>query len=239
MPEPLTNEQGDTSPVVPDAPMLRHQLVPLTRANLYTYRGGLESDPPIQRVDVEAARQMVSAIDALRARISEFDAAVEQASALIGSEYRNAGVIVAAMDWQKQRIEELERAARVWYDGDGNPVELDSAEEVTRRRIESARELGKALVADATAGEVPCARCLELEREADHDISAMTIRSLRERLDEARSEVERLRKQVDVMRSYWNEYLAASEGSPDTDHDRWVREWLHRTAQEQEANDAE
>ncbi len=114
MPEPLTNEQGDTSPVVPDAPMLRHQLVPLTRANLYTYRGGLQSNPPMKYVDAEAARQMVSAIDALRARLAEFDAAVEQASALIGSEYRNAGVIVAALDWQKQRIAELERERENW-----------------------------------------------------------------------------------------------------------------------------
>ena len=66
------------------------------------------------------------------------------------------------------RLERAEKAARIWYDGDGNPVELESAEAVTAGRIGAAKELARLLAIEA-GGCAGCdsrdARIATLERE--------------------------------------------------------------------------
>ena len=91
-----------------------------------------------------AARMFQDVLDELDATRAELAALAEKAAQIVGSEHRNAGVIAAALDHADFIARELEtarRAAHIWYDGDGNPVELESAESVTARRIEAAKRI--------------------------------------------------------------------------------------------------
>lgn len=120
-------------------------------------------------------------IDALRARIAEFDAAVEQAASLIGSEYRDASVIVVALNWlgwQRRRVAELEAA------------------------LSDARESNARLNRRAQEAEAKAARTEKIERRiAERDRgkplprieAAFAIAAAEVDLDALRSEVGRLR----------------------------------------------
>ena len=103
------------------------------------------------------------------AEIARFAGAVKEAEERDAAGH--AGAVVATARFGRgllARLERAEKAARIWYDGDGNPVELESAEAVTAGRIGAAKELARLLAIEA-GGCAGCdsrdARIATLERE--------------------------------------------------------------------------
>jgi len=94
--------------------------------------------------DLHSSYAWHAALDAAAALVlqqweSEWQPIIERAASLIGSEYRNSGVVLAALDWQEQTI--AEQAAEI------ERLKLETAE---YKRLYELR--GKAL-------QRPCMKC--------------------------------------------------------------------------------
>lgn len=80
------------------------------------------TSPPIASVSERHGccfRCQCAGVPALLAQLAEWPPIIDKSARIIGSDFRNSGVVEAALDWQEQqraallaRIERLERACR-------------------------------------------------------------------------------------------------------------------------------